>query len=1051
MQKASSTSTPAAAELRPGFMVLQGNRLEDLRDLLVQFVAANPLEPLQPEVMLVQSNGMKHWLELALADNAALGICAATRIELPGSYLWQVYRAVLGEQAVPQQLPFDKSALLWRLLRLLPGLVASHPVYAPLQRYLNEAADGRKLYQLAWQIADVLDGYQSYRADWLADWICGTPHGDVLRCADGTLQPLEPDQAWQAQLWRDIRADLAPEQADASRAGIHARFMAALRQPDMRRRAGSVTARLVVFGISSLPLQTVQALAALGEVCQVLLLVQNPCQHYWGDLVSSQQVLRRQLRQPQAARPVLDADALHCASHPLLASWGQQGRDYLRLLDTFDQVERYAERFAHVDVFVDPLQDSAPGTLLGQLQSSIFRLQGTPDKREPLSKDDSISFVSTHSMQRELEVLHDRLLGWFDADATLQPRDVMVMVPDMALFAPHIQAVFGRFARGQARHIAFSLADTTVRQSPLVRALEWLLCLPDARVSLADWMSLFEVPALRQRFALNQADVEQLHAWLRQAGVRWGLDASHRRVWGCSDSVAGADQNTWAFGLRRLLLGYATGAGEPWSGVLPQAALGSLDAALIGAVLDWLDAIAVTLTELASEQTPAQWVLTLRDLLARFFKAEDDADERLLQRCLAPLEPWLQACDAARLTTALPLEVVREHWLSQIEEGSLQQRFFGGGVQFGSLMPMRAIPFRVICLLGMNDGDYPRQPAARDFDLMSRYPRPGDRSRREDDRYLFLEALLSAREKLYISWQGHSPNDNAERPPSVLVAQLLDYLQLHWGNAVVPQQQPLQAFSAAYFMQGSPFATYADDWAKVHLPTADSPPSNPVCSAPPTHVTLENLRQLLRQPVEVFFKERLNIRFESLNEAQAQDEPFSLDALTRYTLGQTLLDAPDLPLAAEQLRLGGALPLAAFGAHAATQLRDQAHSVRERRPAWLLRYPVALPAHTLALDLAGFHLSGVLAGLRCSPGQDQVLLLCQRAGPVLDGKSVRLHTLAGLWVQHLAACASVMPLTSVQLGLDGQVVLSPLAASHAQPMLAPTRANGLLQGNRYQN
>lgn len=1030
---------PAAPVLNPGFMVLHGNRLEDLRDLLTQFLTAQPLAPLQPEVILVQSNGMKHWLELALADTDAQGICAATRIELPSAYLWQVYRSVLGEQAVPLQMPFDKSALLWRLVRLLPDLAASNPVYAPLQRYLSGHADGRKLYQLAWQIADVLDGYQSYRADWLTDWANGEPGQDVLRGPNGQTQPLEEAHAWQAQLWRDIRADISPTQVDASRASVHAKFMTRMQKTITGQRLGALPQRLVVFGISSLPLQTVQALAVLGEFCQVLLLVQNPCTYYWGDIVSSHDLLRSQLRRRQSVKPVLASTALHSASHPLLASWGKQGRDYLHLLDEFDRVERYAQRFARVDLFVDPLQDSAKPSVLSQLQSSIFRLQGIPDKHEALSKDDSMSFISTHSVQRELEVLHDRLLAWFDADATLQARDVMVMVPDMAAFAPHIAAVFGRFSRGEARYIAHSMADTTVRQSPLVQALELLLRLPDTRVTLADWLGLFEVSAVRQRFALSPADVAQLHAWLNLAGVRWGLDAGHRTAWGVPAGVGGAEQNTWAFGLKRLILGYAVGAGGAWSGVFPQAALNSLDAALMGAVLDWLDAIEVTLRELSSEQTPEQWGQTLHALMARFFKAGDEADERLIQRCLAPLEPWLQACAAARLDSVLPLEVVREHWLSQIEESSLQQRFFGGGVQFGTLMPMRAIPFKVICLLGMNDGDYPRQQAPRDFDLMALNMRAGDRSRREDDRYLFLEALLSAREKLYISWQGNSATDNAEQPPSVLVAQLLDYVQLHWGTAIQAQKQPLQAFSSAYFLHDSPFQTYADDWARVHQqsPAAatDAVSQATVSCAPPTHLSLDNLRQLLRQPVEVFFKARLQVWFDALPEQTCTEEPFSLNSLSQYTLGQTLLDAPDLPRAAEQLRLSGALPLAAFGVRESARLQDKAHTVRERQNPWLQHYPHTLPARSIALEIGGIRLTGVLQGLRCTNEHNRFLLLNQRVGPVRDGNTARIHTVVGLWVQHLAACASAIPLTSVQLGLDGQVVFQPLGAPEAACVL----------------
>lgn len=1027
----------------PGFMVLHGNRLEDLRDLLTQVLQANPLGPLEPEVILLQSNGMKHWLELALADDGALGICAATRMELPGGYLWQLYRAVLGADAVPAHMPFDKTSLLWRLVRLLPALCDSQPVYAPLKRYLSGSNPARKLYQLAVQVADVIDGYQSYRADWLADWAAGQ---DQLRDEKGQAQPLLEDHTWQAQLWRDIRADVGDALMEASRASVHARFMAALEdlknsQNESALRRCGLPRRLIVFGISSLPMQTVQALAGLGQHCQVLMLVQNPCQYFWGDLVEGHDRLRQQVRRRQQLKPMDTATA----SHPLLASWGKQGRDYLHLLDGFDQPEQYRAHWSRVDVFVDPAAEGEHTTQLARLQSAMLNLSPPPPEPQPQPDDGSLVFVTAHSAQRELEVLHDRLLAWLDADPSLLPRDVMVMVPDMPAFAPHIHAVFGRFRPGQPRFIPFSVADTTARTSPLVQALEQLLNLPTSRLSLADWLGMFEVAAVRQRFKFDEAGVDQIQTWLAAAGVRWGLDAAHRIQWGLPADAEGLAQNTWAFGLRRLLLGYALGSGAGdalWQDTLAQPALSSLDAPLAAGLLDWLDAVEHTLPILQQDQIPVQWGQTLQALVSRFFAPADDADERALARLLEPLEAWLQACADAQLTTALPLEVVREHWLAQMQDSGLQQRFFGGGVQFGTLMPMRSIPFKVIALLGMNDGAYPRVQAARDFDLMASSWRAGDRSRREDDRYLFLEAILSARQTLYVSWQGHSASDNSPRPPSVLVAQLLDYVNTCWAPHREPQAQPLQPFSSVYFEAGSGFETYDADWERIQ-PVAQVEPAQAAIEnrvnlvVPVSTLTLADLQRLLRQPVEVFFRNRLQLEFDSLDELDQTDEPFALNALQQHNAGVALLQSPSGAQALQQLQGAGQLPLAGFGQQLAQQLLAKAEHVRSAQARWLQSYPQPLAAQPVDLTLTGgINLSGTLANLWGQPEAagtqpSPCLQLAARTGAVLQGSknatAARGHVLVNLWVNHLAACASGLALTSVQLGVDGQVVIRPIA------------------------
>lgn len=1049
---------PHSNTLPPGFMVLHANRLEDLRDLLVHLLKSQPLQPMQAEVMLVQSNGMKHWLEMALADDAALGICAATRMELPGSYLWQVYRGVLGTEMVPRHMPFDKDSLLWRLMRLLPELAQRNAVYEPLQRYLQSGKDDRRLYQLAQQISDVLDGYQSYRADWLSDWAAGH---DNLRAYDGTRAALEVAHSWQAQLWRDIRQDVGQKLADASRSSVHARFMEKIKGiVDEYKLTGKaprgIPPRIVVFGISSLPMQSVEALALLGQVSQVLLLVQNPCQYYWGDVVEGhdrlrQNVRQRQHRKPQT-RPVSDPLNASMGTHPLLASWGKQGRDYLHLLDEFDRVEDYQGNVQRVEAFVDPLSVRDVPTQLAQVQSAILQLQAPTPERLTLAQDDaSITFVTTHSAQREVEVLHDFLLGWLESDPQLHARDVMVMVPDMEGFAPHIHAVFGRFSRGHARHIPYSVADNTTRQSPIVQALELLLSLPTSRVSLVDWLSLFEVAAVRNRFELSPSDLEQLQSWLVAAGVRWGLDAQHRQAWGISGDIPGADQNTWAFGLRRLLLGYAVGQGVAWAGTVPQAAIRSLDAALVSKLLRWIDAISVTLAQLAGDKTPPQWVALLEHIVERFFDAADDAQERTIQRMVEPLETWQKVCDEAQFEGLVALEVVRDHWLAQISEGGLHQRFFGGGVQFGTLMPMRSIPFKAICLLGMNDGDYPRQTAPRDFDLMAQTWRAGDRSRREDDRYLFLEAILSARDRLYISWQGHRATDNASQPPSVLVAQLIDYLNTGWSPPRQVQQQPLHPYSEAYFLKDSPFQTYDQEWSRVHASADLCPDASDTVTevAPPTALTLDDVRQLLRQPVEVFFRARMKVRFDDLTQEQQELEPFSLDGLENYKIGQMLLQAIDSERALSELQLSGSLPMAAFGERESAKLGRELAAVRERKAILAANFPLEAPALSIDLKIHGTALTGTLNGFFSRQGDSETALnggtntkllqLSQRLGAVLEGgskdKVARAHIIAGLWVNHLAACASGMHVTSAQLGLDGQVIFESLAQDDALAIL----------------
>jgi len=1041
----------------PGLMVLHGNRLEELRDVLVGWLARTPLRPLEDERVLVQSNGIAQWFRMALArgrDEGGLGIAAAVDVELPGRFLWEAYRAVLGREAVPQESPFDKSRLVWRLMRLLPA-VSHEAGFEPLAAFLGDGSDARKRHQLAERLADLYDQYQVYRADWLDDWAASR---NVIRDARGGATALSRADLWQAELWRRLLADVGDEDAHGHRAAVHERFLAAVAGATERPKA--LPRRIVVFGMSSLPRQTLEALSALGRWAQVLLVVMNPCRHYWADIVDDRELLRAERRRQQAkpGMPALPSEEdMHMYAHPLLAAWGKQGRDYIRLLDEFDNPDTYRERFTawdqRIDLFAEPRSD----TLLGQVQQAILDLEPLPATPRVLDDGDtSIAFHVTHGPQREVEVLHDQLLARFEEASRrgdpILPRDVIVMVPDIETYGPHIDAVFGRVPRDDARFIPYSIADRTARgTAPMVMALDMLLALPESRFGVGDMADLLDVPAVRERFGLGEDDLPLLHRWIEGAGVRWGLDAAQRASLG----LPALEQNTWVFGLRRMLLGYAAGQGEAWGDIEPYGEVGGLDARLVGPLADLLEALGRHWRDLAEDASPGVWGERLRALLRDLFAPSSPDDRMLQERLLDALETWEGACAEASFAEPLPVEVVREAWLAPFDEGGLSKRFLAGAVSFGTLMPMRAIPFRLVCLLGMNDGDYPRARPPMDFDLMARPGawRPGDRSRREDDRYLFLEALLSARDALHVGWVGRSARDNAELAPSVLVGQLRDYLAAGWrtkgGGDVLPAltvTHPLQPFSRAYFQEGDPrLFTYAGEWRIAHEARDEYREAvlEPLLVEGP--LPIATLRRFLRHPVREFFNARLGVRFDAAEAASEDNEPFSLGGLDRYGMIDTLLRAAlreddDDPVSAierasARLQRSGALPMGGFAGMARRMLDEGALAVHTRYAAERARWPVDAGKRELSVPIDGLVIEDWLAGLRMD-GNGRLVSLRASPTAVIDKEGrPAAHRLVEAWVEHLVAQAAGIDVETRYIGPDGTIVMPPLASDLAHGYL----------------
>ncbi|WP_075183163.1 exodeoxyribonuclease V subunit gamma [Pantoea sp. 1.19] len=990
------------------FTVYHSNRLDLLKELAVYHIRSQPLaDPFQQEVMLVQSPGMAQWLQMSLASE--LGIAANVHFPLPATFIWQMFVAVLPEE-IPKESAFNKASMSWKLMTLLPAML-QQPDFSQLSHYLADDDDQRKLFQLAGRIADLFDQYLVYRPEWLTAWERGE-----------TVAGVGEAQRWQGPLWREL-VNLTCElgQPGWHRANLYRRFISTLEQA--KHRPAGLPDRVFICGISALPPVYMQALQALGKHIDIHLLFTNPCRHYWGDIqdyaflarLQSRRRRHYQSRQEHGLFRVGEDPAARFSeageqqlTHPLLASWGKLGRDNLWQLAQMEGQE--------IDAFVDIPDD----TLLHRIQQDILELEdraligtsagelaSSAGKRLLNPYDRSLTFNLCHSPQREVEILQDRLLAMMEADPDLTARDIIVMVADIDAYTPFIQAVFGN-APGD-RWLPFAISDRRASHAhPVLPAFLALLSLPDSRFAAEQVLALLEVPALAARFAIGEEGLQRLRLWVAESGVRWGLDDDNVRALGLP--VTG--QHTWRFGLQRMLMGYAmeSEAGE-WQGVLPYDESSGLVAELAGNLADLLERLSHWRQRLERPRELNDWLPLCGELLADFFLADAES-EAALTLVASQWQQILSYGQQARFADAVPLTILRDELTSRLEQERISQRFLAGSINFCTLMPMRSIPFRVVCLLGMNDGVYPRNLPPLGFDLMSETPRKGDRSRRDDDRYLFLEAMLSARDCLWISYIGRAIQDNSERYPSVLVSELLDYAaQSHClpgdeardldssAARVATHLQVLHSrtpFAAENFMPNAPQPSFAREWLAAASGGGEAQANfiQPLAPLKPETLSFEQLVRFWRHPVRAFFTQRLGVSFYDEESELPDAEPFALASLDRYQLNQQLLNCLIQEQSAEALyaryRAAGALPFGAWG-----ELFWQGQQQEMLTLAGRVREQLA-PGESVEINLpvAGLKLCGWLA--RVQPDG----LLRWRPG-ILNAKDG-----LSLWLEHLAWCAS---------------------------------------------
>jgi len=827
---------------------------------------------LQEEIILVQSKGMQHWLNLKLAENR--GISMNLSFSLPMQFFWTQIRAILGKDRVPEYSTYNREVLSWRIDNLLASeKVISHELCNEVSNYWlnkhqhNKPGDDAKRFQLACQLADLYEQYLIFRPDWIENW--------------SNKQAISQPPHWQALIWQ-----LLIEQEP-----LHP--IALLNQAliSLKNNTPCLPDHISLFGINTLPPLWLNFLSELGKHTEVHFFHLNPCVEYWGDLktdkAKAKEHFYRWINNPTTA----DLSATYNEPlNPLLANLGSQGKEFVNLLQDYCSIE--------IPLYDNPTQQSAlpeNTSTLQKIQSDILNLYDARGKVKE-NRDDSIVISSAHSALRETQALHDWLLHQINNDSSLTPKDILVMCPNIENYAPYVDAVFAHGWNHWNENIPplpCSIADRTLKDSePLVQAFIDLLELPDSRFQSSQIMTFLRLPAIQAKFGFVEDDILLLERWINHAAIHWGINAQHKQ------HILSAQQTnekfTWQQGLERLLLGFAYADQETiYQDQLLLPDVEGDEALLLGRFFELLEQLKFNIIELQTPRKAEHWQEFLHQSKDNLFKTLS-ADANALQTIEQAIDDLGEYSHYANYNKLIPLAVIRDFLLSHFNQAEPGRQFMSGQVTFCSMVPMRSIPFRIIAVLGLNDGEFPRQRQPMGFDLMAKEaPRIGDRSRRGDDRYLFLEALISCRDKLYLSYQGHDIKTNNPREPSLVLKELMDYLHKSYGYELI--KVPMQAFSKANYKD--PINSFNPHWLKLSTPGKTR--NNliklehfPQDAGEDTQVAInaEELIKFFDNPSKSFAQNQLGLYLDfKQDEAIEDSEPFATSHLDRYLIQEQII------------------------------------------------------------------------------------------------------------------------------------------------------------------
>lgn len=770
------------------------------------------------------------------------------------------------------------------------------------------------MFYLCNQISELYEKYAIFRPDWLQAW----ENNKII----DSLESIH--QSWQSKLWKFLveRIDNI-DSTFLTRTSIYLKLLNALKK---KHYSKNLPSRIFIFGIAGIPPIYLEILREISKCTDVYILFNNPCYVYWGDECESIPCLFTQKNKLSFTKYFGIRK-----SNTLLSSWGKVGQDCLNMLINLPFYET-------LNLFTNIPSDN----LLHNIQNDILKMRDplfleknrrtficNKYRRKLHSKDISLTIHVCHSPQREVEILHNTLLHLLETNHSLMPKDIIVMVTDIELYDPFIRATFGDTSNSY--YVPYSVSKKEPRQSdPIIDAFTKLLDLPQSRLSSEDVMFLLDIKSLALRFNIDEKGKTYLYHWINECGIRWGIDDYHIRELG----LPSTGKNTWDFGIKRMLLGYAMASDEGvWESILPYDNSNGSAADLIGHLSFLLSKINKWRCELKKKRTLLKWLPICHDILHDFFLL-NASTEGIISFLKAEWKYIITEGNAINYTKKIPISILKDELKKLLENRSINHFFSIGPINFCTFLPMRSVPFKVVCILGMNENLYPRILIPSSFDLIHRYPRTGDRSHTDDDRYLFLEAIMSAKEKLHISYTGHSLKDDAICHPSSILKELIDYISYSYyleGDEQVSINTSIRRVKQYIISthERTPFSpnnysseenNYAIEWFstanKYHQKSENISKSLTVIKCK-KNLSLETLKNFWIHPVRAFFQMRLHSSFKDFTQEVSVIEPFELSPRKKYEINQQILHAfikkKNLDLVYKNQCVSGDLPIGEFG------------------------------------------------------------------------------------------------------------------------------------------
>jgi len=907
------------------FIVYKSNSLNTLLLEAYKIIQEKPLNNIfEKEIFVYDSKILFQYLNIFIAEK--IGISANIKLYHPNDFIWKLFEIISPKKKLKNT--FTHSMMIWKIMKIIDDKKI-------FENYNKKEAKLQK-FKFSFLMANIFEQYIFYRPNWINEWE-----------TEKNTSIIDQNDIWQIKLWIEIiKNSKKTHQYSYHFANLFYNFQKLFEEKKIQKK--HLPSRCFIISSFALNPSYIRIFQNISTYINIYFLYVTPFKKNIFNFIQDNNIF---LNQKKNKKP---------CDNSLIKLWGQYEKIYALYIIRSKEMK-----------IINCFKENNNRNLLNSIKNDLLKKNINKKKRFLISTDNSISINICFNKKNEIEILHKKLLIFFNKNSSIKPKDVVVTSFSIENYISSINSVFA--SENNKKQIPFFIANKFSKKTNIIiSSFKKILNLANSRFHNEEILEFLDIPEIAKKFNLSEEEIKILYYWIEEANIRWAIDCKHKDYL----SFPKNKQNTWLYGIEKLLLSYAMNDTEKvWNNILSCSSINGSRTEIIEKLIIFIKTLKKWQKKLSRSQYLIHWHSLSKDLINDFFFCSQKIEKsiKMIQK------NWTEMINnnlSSGYLKKVSINILIKNFFYKYYFNN-HQKFLPDVVNFCHPNAVCYIPFKIICIIGADHLSVPKINHLDKFNLLKKYPLIEDINIYQKYCYLFAQSISCAEQYFYISYVGYSIKDESKIYPSILIDQLLHYISSNFcfsGDCNLSLQDNskkiIKHLCKKYKIQYFYKKKYANPSTTENLQDVfkytnrNINNKNILKRNSCTKINLKDLITFWKNPICYFFNVNLQIKVDIKKHAINTTEPFSVNQEDSFKIKNILLNKiinnQDTMELFKKYMLSGKLPYDFFGKIFWNQkLKEMTMIAKE-----VMKYRISKEEKKINLKIEKYQIDGILSEIQ---------------------------------------------------------------------------------------